>query len=169
MVDIDVRGVQTAQLLLKRLAEKERVGLIAERQLGGQQNLLPERLDGLADNILRFLVAVVVGGIEIVDAELITTAEHGDGQRTIDMAFLVGRQTHTAKAERRDRTDFSKRTILHMGFLLLSVFGRQTIAQLPAFRIADELQFDGIPQRDIAGFNDIGGNANGGPFVLAVR
>ncbi len=77
LVKIDMVGLQAAQRRLHRLRDPAaRTALVVRivahgaMHLGGQHNTFAATLQRFADNLLRLAVAVSIGGVDEVDAEI---------------------------------------------------------------------------------------------------
>src|SRR5271157_1054479 len=93
-----------------------RVGTVAhDAELGGEKNLLPAIVNGLADKNFVVAVAIDVGGVQEIDAEIDGAVNRGDGFGVIPRAIKF-RHAHAAKAHRRyERSDLPKLAELHAG------------------------------------------------------
>ena len=111
VVEVDVVGAQPAQRTLDGAADARRIAaqatgqdtVLLERkpELGGDDNLVAVRLEGLTDDVLVGERPVHLGGVEERDAELDGTSDDGDAVGSFGGRGVVGAgHAHAAEADR---------------------------------------------------------------------
>jgi hypothetical protein len=88
------------------------VAVVAEAELGGNDDLVAYRRQGLADQGLVGERAVDLGGVEERDAAVDGGADQGDAVRVVDRRAEAVAQAHAAEA---DRGDFKSAGAEHAG------------------------------------------------------
>ena len=111
--DVDVVGVQVPQAVLGDLTDVLRATVVAavwgrsahvESELGADHDLVAERLDGLADQLLAGAGphAVELGGIEERHARLVGAADRGDRVGLAARVPVGHGHAHRSEPDRRD-------------------------------------------------------------------
>ena len=112
VVEVDVVGAQPAQRAVDGAADAGRVAaepagrdavlLEREPELGGDDDVVAVRLEGLADDVFVGERPVHLGGVEERDAELDGAADHRDAVGAVGGGDVVGAgQAHAAEPDRR--------------------------------------------------------------------
>ncbi len=87
----------------------------AEAELGGQDDVIAERLHSLAQQVFVGALGIGFGGVEKGDAAIKRCADQGDGVRAFGGRAIAEAQAHTAEAERRDSEAVAaENTFLHI-------------------------------------------------------
>ena len=121
LVEIDVVGLQAFQARLDgpqhvHPCRAGPVEVVAHRQaeLGGQDDLLPQALQGIPEQGLAFPAGVDVGGIDEVDAAVQCVLHHAGGRGLVQRAHLVPPERHGAQRDlAHDKPRFPQRPVLH--------------------------------------------------------
>ena len=98
-------SAETLKAALKALAVALLAHALIDGAFGGEQNLVAEALDGVAECRFAVGIAVVGCGIEIVDAVLVGVGDHFIDLFLIDkvlLALVVFGKAHAAKAKGGD-------------------------------------------------------------------
>ena len=124
LIKVDVVGLQAAQRVFDRAGQPTprptpavRVVPHRERSLGGKDDIVSPPLQCLANDLFRFALAVGIGGINEVDAEIQCLVDHADAFIVISIGDFP--EHHRAQAVGADLdAGTAKLTILHGALLV---------------------------------------------------